>query len=41
MFASPALEPGQVARGIVPPDWDETTLDESPFFPGWEDKWRR
>jgi hypothetical protein len=30
----------QVKRGIVPTDWDVRTLDESPFFPGWEEKWR-
>ncbi|KAK0624045.1 hypothetical protein B0T14DRAFT_427370 [Immersiella caudata] len=31
----------QVAQGIVPKDWNVGTLDESPFFPGWEEKWRR
>lgn len=29
----------QVERGIVPCDWDVRTLEESPFFPGWEEKW--
>ncbi|KAK4444233.1 hypothetical protein QBC34DRAFT_360645 [Podospora aff. communis PSN243] len=31
----------QVEQGIVPENWDIGTLDESPFFPGWEEKWRR
>ncbi|KAK0647111.1 hypothetical protein B0T16DRAFT_458975 [Cercophora newfieldiana] len=31
----------QVTQGIVPEDWDIGTLDESLFFPGWEEKWRR
>ncbi|KXX82987.1 hypothetical protein MMYC01_200423 [Madurella mycetomatis] len=31
----------QVENGIVPADWEVRTLDESPFFPGWERKWRR
>ncbi len=30
----------QVKDGIVPPNWDARTLDESPFFPGWEAMWR-
>ncbi|KAJ8093305.1 hypothetical protein AAF712_009782 [Marasmius tenuissimus] len=25
----------QEEKGWVPPDWKERTLDESPFFPGW------
>lgn len=29
----------QVEKGVVPSDWDVRTLDESPFFPGWEVKW--
>lgn len=29
----------QVEKGMVPKDWEVRTLDESPFFPGWEDKW--
>ncbi|CAK7220156.1 hypothetical protein SCUCBS95973_004063 [Sporothrix curviconia] len=30
----------QVASGVVPPDWEPRTLDESPFFPRWEAQWR-
>lgn len=29
----------QIDRGVVPRDWDVRTLEESPFFPGWEEKW--
>lgn len=29
----------QVASGVVPADWSEETLKESPFFPGWEERW--
>lgn len=29
----------QVQKGWVPNDWETRTLDESPFFPGWEEKW--
>ncbi len=29
----------QVAQGTVPADWEPSTLDESPFFPGWEARW--
>ncbi|KAK0703928.1 hypothetical protein B0T26DRAFT_658307 [Lasiosphaeria miniovina] len=31
----------QAEQGIVPPDWEVGTLDESPFFPGWREKLRR
>jgi hypothetical protein len=37
----------QVAAGLVVPEnageerWTVATLSESPYFPGWEDKWRR
>ncbi|KAK0704484.1 hypothetical protein B0H67DRAFT_603625 [Lasiosphaeris hirsuta] len=31
----------QVEQGIVPKDWEIGTLDESPFFRGWEEKWKR
>jgi hypothetical protein len=31
----------QVEKGMVPEDWEVGTLEQSPFFPGWEDKWRR
>ena len=31
----------QERDGVVPKNWVEHTLDESPWFPGWEEKWRR
>ncbi|KIW02114.1 uncharacterized protein PV09_06605 [Verruconis gallopava] len=31
----------QEEKGVVQKDWKVQTLDESPFFPGWEEKWRR
>ena len=37
----------QVARGLVVPEnpgeetWTVATLKESPYFPGWEEKWHR
>lgn len=31
----------QEAAGLVVKDWDVTTLEDSPFFQGWEEKWRR
>ncbi|KAF2735961.1 hypothetical protein EJ04DRAFT_542759 [Polyplosphaeria fusca] len=40
----PALEQyakEQVKKGLVPEDWVPHTLDESPWFPGWEEKWHR
>jgi len=40
----PALEKyakEQVERGVVPEEWDVHTLAESPFFPGWEEKWHQ
>ncbi|KAF2456504.1 hypothetical protein BDY21DRAFT_347400 [Lineolata rhizophorae] len=40
----PALEKfekEQVEKGMVEKDWNVHTLDESPFFPGWEEKWHR
>lgn len=40
----PALEKfarEQKERGLVPEGWEPHTLDESPFFPGWEEKWHR
>lgn len=30
----------QTEAGIVPEGWEVSTLDESPFFPGWQDTWR-
>lgn len=29
----------QEAKGLVPKGWDVRTLDEDPFFPGWQKKW--
>ena len=40
----PALkewEREQVEKGMVEDDWEVHTLGESPFFPGWEEKWHR
>ncbi|KAF2634591.1 hypothetical protein P280DRAFT_234147 [Massarina eburnea CBS 473.64] len=40
----PALEhyaKEQVEKGWVPEDWEVHTLHESPWYPGWEEKWRR
>lgn len=39
----PALEEWareQVDNGMVNGDWEVTTLEESPFFRGWEKKWK-
>ncbi|KAL1888547.1 hypothetical protein Sste5346_009503 [Sporothrix stenoceras] len=30
----------QAKAGVVPDDWEPRTLDESPFYPGWEAVWR-
>ena len=30
----------QEKSGVVPSGWVERTLDESPWFPGWEERWR-
>jgi hypothetical protein len=38
----PALqeyEDEQIQQGVVPKDWQHHTLDESPYFPGWREKW--
>lgn len=40
----PALEQfekEQKEQGTITKDWDPHTLEESPWFPGWEDKWRK
>ena len=40
----PALEEYeqyQIEKGLVEKDWEPRTLEESPFFPGWERKWHR
>lgn len=42
--AKPALEAWtkeQEEQGIVEQDWEERTLDDSPYFRGWEKKWQR
>ena len=31
----------QIEKGLMKEDWEPSTLDESPFYPGWEEKWRR
>lgn len=31
----------QIEKGIIPQDWTEETLAESPFYPGWEERWHR
>ena len=31
----------QKAHGLVDKDWEVTTLKDSPWFGGWEDKWHR
>ncbi|KAI1387718.1 uncharacterized protein F4822DRAFT_290685 [Hypoxylon trugodes] len=40
----PALEEyekEQVKNGIIEKDWEPKTLEESPWFPGWQEKWHR
>lgn len=40
--AIPALETWareQVEKGLVEKDWKVRTLEESPWFPGWEEAW--
>lgn len=42
--ALPAMEKyerEQKQNGLIPEDWNVQTLDEHPFFPGWEEKWHR
>lgn len=39
--AMEAYEKEQIQKGLIPADWQAHTLDESPFFPGWEEKWHR
>lgn len=40
MEALEAWSREQVEAGVVPERWDPATLDESPFYPGWEERWR-
>jgi len=40
----PALEQyekEQIEKGWVPARWEPHTLEESPWYPGWEEKWHR
>ena len=40
----PALEQyrqEQIEKGMIEKDWEVRTLDESPYFPNWEEKWIR
>ncbi|KAF5017529.1 hypothetical protein F66182_10530 [Fusarium sp. NRRL 66182] len=40
--AKPTLrewEREQIEKGLIPADWEVSTLEENPFFPGWERKW--
>lgn len=42
--AKPLLESWakeQKEKGVVEPDWEVATLDESPYYPGWREKWRQ
>lgn len=34
-------EKEQVANGLVEKDWEVHTLDDSPWYPGWQEKWHR
>jgi len=43
-IVKPALEEyerEQVKKGLVEKDWQCHTLEESPYFPGWKEKWVR
>jgi len=35
------MEKEQIEKGLIEKDWQPHTLNESPFFPGWEEKWHR
>lgn len=35
------FEREQKDKGLVERDWEPRTLDEAPFYPGWEEKWHR
>jgi hypothetical protein len=32
-------EKEQIDKGLMPKDWDVSTLTESPWYPGWEKRW--
>ncbi|KAK7526727.1 uncharacterized protein IWZ02DRAFT_468053 [Phyllosticta citriasiana] len=36
-----AYEKEQIEKGLVPEDWEVHTLEEYPYFPGWEEQWHR
>lgn len=36
-----AYEKEQIEKGLVERHWQPQTLQEAPFFPGWEEKWHR
>ncbi len=31
----------QVREGVVEGGWEVRTLEQAPWFPGWEEKWHR
>jgi hypothetical protein len=31
----------QVEEGLVPENWEPHTLEQSPWYPGWDEKWHR
>lgn len=33
-------EKEQIEKGMIDKKWEISTLSESPFYPGWEEKWR-
>ncbi|KAL9112756.1 MAG: hypothetical protein Q9227_003059 [Pyrenula ochraceoflavens] len=36
-----AYEKEQVENGMIPKDWEVHTLDDSPWYPGWKEKWHK
>ena len=34
-------EKEQIEKGLIEKNWEPHTLDEHPFYPGWEEKWHR
>jgi hypothetical protein len=41
MDALEIWEEEQVQQGMIPKSWVPETLEESPFYPGWEDDWSK
>jgi hypothetical protein len=35
------MEKAQKAQGVVEKEWEVQTLEQYPWFPGWEDKWQK